>query len=172
MTIEIVRTASPIEAGIFPGSPAKLSTEELVEIAVGTFQRVQDSIPYIIELRKRFRAAPRGNAQIGGCDTWEQFCEKHLHRTASAIRKALQAEQTVPVPPVVEPWSDLQKRLTPLLPLEGDGKENKIPELVSRLTRADINDRDLAEHVVYLLERASKQFTDYAAAIKLRLEAA
>jgi|SRR5579872_2968927 len=49
-------------------------------------------MPYIVELRKRLKAAPRGKASIGGCDTWEQFCEKHLHRTASAIRKTLQTK--------------------------------------------------------------------------------
>jgi alkylated DNA repair dioxygenase AlkB len=82
-----------IEAGIIPASsPRSLSTGQLVEIVVGTFQRIQDSIPYIIELHKRFKAAPRSKANINGCDTWEQFCETHLHRTASAIRKALQLE--------------------------------------------------------------------------------
>lgn len=85
-----------IETGIFPAlqPPESLTTEQLVEIAAGTFQRVQDSMSYIVELRKRFKAAPRGKAHIAGCDTWEQFCEKHLHRTASAIRKALQTEDS------------------------------------------------------------------------------
>ena len=94
----------PIEAGIFPASPPEsLTTEQLVEITVGTFQRVQDSMPYIIELRKRFKAAPRGKADIGGCDTWEQFCETHLHRTASALRKALQADRKVrPLPDLAQ----------------------------------------------------------------------
>jgi hypothetical protein len=98
----------PVETGIIPASPTAsptaspaavdLPTEELVRIAVGTFQRLQDSMPYIIELRKRFKAAPRGNANIAGCDTWEKFCRTHLHRTASALRKALQAEQTPRIP--------------------------------------------------------------------------
>ncbi len=84
----------PIKAGIFPASsPESLTTEQLVEVATGAFQRLQDSMPFIIELRKRFNAAPRGKANISGCNTWEQFCEKHLHRTASALRKALQEEK-------------------------------------------------------------------------------
>jgi hypothetical protein len=103
MTTAIVK-AEPLEAeicpdievGIFPASqsPESLTDDQLAEIAVGTFRRIQDSVPYIIELRKRFKAAPRGKANIAGCDTWEQFCEKHLHRTASALRKALQAERS------------------------------------------------------------------------------
>jgi hypothetical protein len=81
------------EAGIIPAS--NLTTDELVGIAIGAFARIQDSMPYVIELRKRFQAAPRGKANISGCDTWEEFCTKHLHRTASAIRKALQPPQSV-----------------------------------------------------------------------------
>jgi len=95
---DAVSTSLPLqfEAGILPASPPEsLTTDQLVGIAVGTFRRIQDSMPYIIELRNRFKAAPRGKADIGGCDTWEQFCETHLHRTASALRKALQADRKV-----------------------------------------------------------------------------
>jgi alkylated DNA repair dioxygenase AlkB len=77
------------ETGIIPAS---LTNDELVGVAVGAFTRIQQAMPYILELRKRFKKAPRNKADIAGCDTWEQFCETHLHRTASAIRKALQLE--------------------------------------------------------------------------------
>jgi hypothetical protein len=97
----VVTTAiTKIEAGKIPAlSPnqlEKLPTEKLVEVAVGTFTRLQDAMPYIVELRKRFKDAPRGNANIANCKTWEQFCERNLHRTASTLRKALQAEKEVP----------------------------------------------------------------------------
>ena len=159
-----------IEAGIIPGSPKPegLTTEQLVEIAIGTFQRIQDSMPYIIELRKRFKQAPRGNANIAGCDTWEQFCEKHLHRTASALRKALQAEQPEKPRIELEPCALLTKRLSPLLPLEGDGAENQIPDLLNTVSQTDINLEE-AEHLIYMLERISKQFADYAEAIRARV---
>lgn len=102
-----------IEPGKIPASqaPESLTTGQLVEIAAGTFQRIQDSMPYIIELRKRFKAAPRGKADIAGCDTWEEFCEKHLHRTASAIRKAVQSDlepQQEPNPPA--PHDNLREK--------------------------------------------------------------
>jgi hypothetical protein len=159
-----------IEAGIFPASskPEGLTTEQLVEIAVGTFQRIQDSMPYIIELRKRFKQAPRGKANIAGCDTWEQFCKEYLHRTASTLRKALQAERPEKPKIELEPCALLTKRLSPLLPLEGDGTENQIPDLLNTVTQADINLEE-AEHLIYMLERISKQFADYAKAIRARV---
>lgn len=71
-------------------SIGSLTDDELVTIAVGAFTKLRDSYPYLVELRQRFKNAPRGNADIGGCATWEQFCEKHLNRHPSTVRQILE----------------------------------------------------------------------------------
>ena len=76
-----------VEPPILVGS---LSDDELVSILVNTFVKIQNSLPYILELRRRFdEDVPRGKANIGGCKTWYEICEKHLHRAPSTIRHAL-----------------------------------------------------------------------------------
>jgi hypothetical protein len=50
---------------------------------------IQRALPYIIELRKRFAALPRGKANIKGCRTWTEFCERRLHRTDRHIRRVI-----------------------------------------------------------------------------------
>jgi hypothetical protein len=81
------------EAGKIPASPepdfSVISNDELVDYVISAFQTIRESLPYIQELRRRFAALPRGHADIAGCATWEEFCKKRLHRTSSAIRKAL-----------------------------------------------------------------------------------
>ena len=86
------------EPGIIPGSPETLSNDELVSIATGAFNRIKDAIPYIVELRRRFQTAPRGSANIADCQTWSEFCERHLYRTASAVRKAVAVAVNPPLP--------------------------------------------------------------------------
>ncbi len=84
------------EEAIISPSPESLTNEELASIAIGAFSRIQDSMPYILELRKRFQAAPRGKANIQGCGTWGEFCEKHLYRTPRAVRKAIESHNNPP----------------------------------------------------------------------------
>lgn len=71
-------------------SCASLPTEELASIVIGAFTKIREVLPYVLELRKRFADAPKGKAGIAGCNTWEEFCGKHLHRTPSALRLAFQ----------------------------------------------------------------------------------
>lgn len=84
----------PIEGEV--SSPSSLSTEELITAVVSSFSKIRDAMPYVFELRKRFADAPKGAADIAGCNTWEEFCQKHLHRTPRAIQMALQDMKAVP----------------------------------------------------------------------------
>jgi hypothetical protein len=77
----------PIERDVL--SPSCLPTEELASIVISAFAKIAENLPYILELRKRFAEAPRGNANIAGCKTWEDFCSKHLHRTPRTVQRAL-----------------------------------------------------------------------------------
>lgn len=78
-----------------PKSVKKLSNGRLVVCVKDSFQKIKKALPYIVELRARFDALPRGGA-IAGCASWKTFCIVHLHRTDRAIRYAL-AEQTEPI---------------------------------------------------------------------------
>jgi len=91
--------SSLMQPGISPGSPvvpkakpADMSTQDLAVFVADTFAKLKTPLPYIIELRERFAALPRGNANVMGCRTWTEFCSKVLHRTDSAVRKAIAAE--------------------------------------------------------------------------------
>ena len=79
------------EPGIIPASPEQMTNEALAGFVHDVFQKIRNYLPYVAELRRRFAALPRGNANIMGCKTWDEFCDRKLHRTASAIRKALAA---------------------------------------------------------------------------------
>jgi hypothetical protein len=101
------------EAGIIPASceivtnlpkpPKAMGDEELADYVIGTyesiFKKIKAAIPYIEELRARFAKAPRGKANIAGCNKWGEFCERKLERTASAIRKAISAAHKEPTKP-------------------------------------------------------------------------
>ncbi len=78
-----------------PKSVKRLSNGRLVVCVKASFQKIKKALPYILELRARFGALPRGGA-IAGCASWKTFCIVHLHRTDRAIRYAL-AEQNEPV---------------------------------------------------------------------------
>lgn len=87
------------EPGISPGSPVvpkakptDMSTEDLAAFVADTFAKLKTALPYIIELRERFAELPRGKANVMGCRTWTEFCSKVLHRTDSAVRKAIATE--------------------------------------------------------------------------------
>jgi hypothetical protein len=76
-------------------SPSSLSTDQLVSAVVSSFSKIRDAMPYVFELRKRFADAPRGAANIAGCQTWKEFCQKHLHRTPRAVQLAFHDMQAI-----------------------------------------------------------------------------
>jgi hypothetical protein len=97
--------SAQIEAGIIPAMPvdadpdlSKVSDAELADYVIGAFRTIREALPYIRELRQRFAQLPRGHAGIAGCASWKGFCEDRLHRTPSAIRKALAGERNVTEP--------------------------------------------------------------------------
>ena len=96
----------PFEPGKIPASPdlSAASNDELADYVIGAFSTIREALPYIAELRNRFAALQRGRADIKGCATWTEFCETHLHRTGSAVRKAL--AKSSKLPPPVEPRDD------------------------------------------------------------------
>jgi hypothetical protein len=75
----------------------KLSDTVLAKRVVSGFCKIKTELPYIIELRSRFRALPRGKANIDGCKTWTDFCNRRLFRSDRQIR-ALIAEALEPEP--------------------------------------------------------------------------
>jgi hypothetical protein len=84
------------------GSEAELSSasnEQLAEIVISGCVQFKKILPYVAELRERFAALPRGNANIAGCKTWTEFCEKKLDRTDRAVRKALRPPSSAKVAP-------------------------------------------------------------------------
>jgi hypothetical protein len=78
------------EPGITPAS--EMETEALARFVADAFTKLKSALPYIAELRERFAKLPRGKANVMGCRTWTQFCERVLHRTDSAVRKLLAAD--------------------------------------------------------------------------------
>src|ERR1700719_1628984 len=66
------------------------------------FEKIKSELPYIIELRDRFKALPRGKANIDNCTTWTQFCELRLHRTYRRIQQVLAEETEMSVSASVE----------------------------------------------------------------------
>jgi hypothetical protein len=75
--------------------PAGMTNDELVARVKAGFRKIAEEIPYILELRTRFGRLKRGHANIGGCNTWKEFCEKHLHRTDRRIRQVVAANSLV-----------------------------------------------------------------------------
>jgi hypothetical protein len=69
--------------------PEKMDNETLAAFVVDGVEKIRNLIPYLRELKERFARAPRGKANIAGCPTWQDFCERKLHRTPEAIRQAL-----------------------------------------------------------------------------------
>jgi hypothetical protein len=83
-------------------TPGEMADENLASFVQDSLVRFSKVIPYVIELRNRFGALPRGKANISGCVTWTEFCQKVLHRTDRAVRKAIAAA----VAPDIEPEAD------------------------------------------------------------------
>jgi hypothetical protein len=75
----------------------KMSSPALVSRVKKDFGKIKSALPYIKELRDRFAALPRGKANIAGCKTWAEFCEKRLHRTDRTIRRVLAEEMETSV---------------------------------------------------------------------------
>jgi hypothetical protein len=75
----------------------KLSDTALAKRVVSGFCKIKTELPYIIELRSRFRDLPRGKANIDGCRTWTEFCNRRLFRSDRQVR-ALIAEALEPEP--------------------------------------------------------------------------
>jgi hypothetical protein len=67
--------------------------EPLAAFVIDGMRKFRETIPAIIELRKRFSNRPRGHAGIAGCATWTEFCTKKLGRTIRAVQKAIAVER-------------------------------------------------------------------------------
>lgn len=82
------------EQAIILTSPdaSQMTNEDLAAFIRDGLKKFAQLIPYVRELKTRFAALPRGKADIMGCHTWKEFCEKVLGRTDSAVRKALAQE--------------------------------------------------------------------------------
>lgn len=95
-------------------SPSQMQDEPLAEIVISGCQQFKHVIPYVIELQKRFKELPRGNANIAGCKTWTEFCETHLDRTPRGVRKAIAAynEKTAPTPTPAPEWEYIPEFVT------------------------------------------------------------
>src|ERR1035437_753112 len=70
-----------------------IGDEPLAALVIGGVRKFRETIPAIIELRKRFSNRPRGHAGIAGCSTWTEFCTKKLGRTIRAVQKAIAVER-------------------------------------------------------------------------------
>ena len=68
--------------------------EPLAALVLDSMRKFRETIPAIIELRKRFSNRPRGHAGIAGCATWTEFCTKKLGRTIRAVQKAIAISST------------------------------------------------------------------------------
>lgn len=224
--------------------PESLSTENLVQTVTLTFAEVVSKlrtiVPYVAELRKRFAAAPRGNAGIAGCKTWTEFCQRHLNRTTDAVAKALQdnggnpasiggietacefcgelfpskglakrhtrkqhaeklevanthwfpiaapqhqpawesfaGETTAPplcTPKLEAPILTLSRKLSTLLPIEGDGQENVFPDLLQQIQNADIEEFiPESEHMVWQLRTVAANLLQAAEKLEEKLNVA
>src|SRR5690348_1257193 len=78
-------------------SLSQMQDEPLAALVIDGCQQFKRVIPYVIELRRRFQKRPRGKANIAGCKTWEEFCEKRLDRGVRAVQIAVHnyAEQAI-----------------------------------------------------------------------------
>src|SRR5665213_56449 len=95
--VTTVQIVPEIEAEQSSASPVEMSNDALVAVVQTAFNKIKDALPYIQELLKRFIKCGRGKARIHCCLTWSEFCEKVLHRTDRAVRKALAAERNLSI---------------------------------------------------------------------------
>jgi hypothetical protein len=75
-------------------SIAGIGDEPLAALVIDGVRKFRETIPAIIELRKRFSSHARGNAGIAGCSTWTEFCTKKLGRPIRAMQKAIAISDT------------------------------------------------------------------------------
>jgi len=91
----IVKSEAEETSGSLEKRPEDMTNDELVVRVKFGFQKMAEHIPWIRELRARFARLPRGNANIDGCKTWKEFCEKVLHRTDRRIRQVVAASSII-----------------------------------------------------------------------------
>jgi hypothetical protein len=108
---------------------SKMTNQALVKRVKKGFEKIKAELPYIRELRERFRKLPRGGANISGCATWATFCIEVLHRSDRHIRRVL-AEENEPVPVVID--------RSPVAPVQLDTPE----ETGHAITHARERDKD------------------------------
>lgn len=115
-------------------NPRLMSDEDLAQFVSGVFVKFRAVIPYVIELRRRFAKLPRGKANIAGCATWMEFCERVLHRTDRAVRKAIALDEhrlaltqvpTLPTLPDMQSNRQMQLRAFKQQHPEYKGKSNR-----------------------------------------------
>jgi hypothetical protein len=70
-----------------------LTDKQLVARVKSGFQKIREQLPYILELRRRFAELPRRKANIDGCHSWREFCERRLNRTYQQIYNVLAEAQ-------------------------------------------------------------------------------
>src|SRR6266852_4657398 len=71
-----------------------IADEPLAALVIDGVRKFRETIPAIIELRKRFSDRPRGHAGIAGCSTWTEFCTRKLGRSIRAVQHALALSNT------------------------------------------------------------------------------
>ncbi len=86
----------PQDSCVTFGDPATMTNKELVAVAIQAFAKIQQYVPYIMELRKRFEAGERNSENrlrepIEGCHSWKEFCNSILNRNYESVRAALAA---------------------------------------------------------------------------------
>src|SRR6202008_2796540 len=110
------RATSENQAGIIPASPepSQMTNEALATHVRDGMTKLAQLIPYVKELKARFAALPRSKADILGCKSWKEFCERVLNRTDSAVRKALNnADKEPRKPKILLAALDLLKTVVP-----------------------------------------------------------
>jgi hypothetical protein len=101
MTTALATLDVPVmhERGETPPSKASLqqcSVNDLHATIADGLIKLRTLVPYISEMRRRFAIAPRGKADIVGCATWSEYCEKFLHRDVRHVANLLQEVQGIP----------------------------------------------------------------------------
>lgn len=67
-----------------------------------TYRKIKPDLLYIAEMRNRFAALPRGNANIKGCKTWTEYVRQHLNRSERQIRNVLSGLRSASLVPETE----------------------------------------------------------------------
>jgi hypothetical protein len=148
-----------------PGiAPGYIPDAELAQVAIAGCTRMNEILPEIRELRRRF-LSPTRTSPIEGCDTWYQFCREKLHRTPNHIRKALAAERKIKADAAPQPFDRVWEKVKLLVPYTGDGSEHKFVSNMDTMLKTDITqeaDVQTAKLILASLRAAIRNFTVYA----------